>query len=268
MLEGNDLDAYHRIIGSSQLKDAKSVKMLSGRMYAGDLYGYFAYTTRYGSSRYEMYEISSSGYTRTVSITLYSLNDAERCLAEGYLDLDAINSALEIHYGSPISGAKGLVSNLLDGGDSMFFAIIILIIALCLHGLLSSKASDIAQDKGYEKSTWFHMCFWLGPLSFIIVAAMPDRVMRTKQDETNSQLRELLEHMKQNKTDSLLSQLIECTQNIQTVQNNQAEAAQTASAQTSCAVAERSVSDPVIQEPSGHHAARRRAAAPVINQDE
>ena len=35
------------------------------------------------------------------------------------------------------------------------------------------------------------MCFWLGPISYIIIAAMPDLTMRSKQDETN----ELLTHM-------------------------------------------------------------------------
>lgn len=35
------------------------------------------------------------------------------------------------------------------------------------------------------------MCFWLGPISYIIIAAMPDLQMRAKQDKTN----ELLEKM-------------------------------------------------------------------------
>ena len=61
----------------------------------------------------------------------------------------------------------------------MWFGIIVgLLVFLLLNGLLASKASDIAEDKGYEKSTWFHMCFWLGLIAYIIVAAMPDRVMQ------------------------------------------------------------------------------------------
>lgn len=56
--------------------------------------------------------------------------------------------------------------------------IIIIVVVLCINGLLASNASDIAQNKGYEKKKWFHMCFWLGPISYIIIAAMPDLKMR------------------------------------------------------------------------------------------
>lgn len=56
--------------------------------------------------------------------------------------------------------------------------IIIIAVALCINGFLASNASDIAQNKGYEKKKWFHMCFWLGPISYIIIAAMPDLKMR------------------------------------------------------------------------------------------
>ena len=66
----------------------------------------------------------------------------------------------------------------------MWFGIIVgLLVFLFLNGLLASKASDIAEDKGYEKSTWFHMRFWLGLIAYIIVAAMPDRVMQGKVDQ-------------------------------------------------------------------------------------
>lgn len=195
-LKGNDLTAYQRIVNASRFENAQSVRLLSGRMYSGDLYCYLYAKNRYGSSEYEMYRISSSGSSSRITITLYTLNESKRCLAEGYLDLEAINSALQMHYESPLSGLIGLSSNFIHGGDHMFLTIVILIVALCLHGLLSSKASDIAKDKGYEKDTWFHMCFWLGPLSFIIISAMPDRVMRTKQDETNSLLKQLLEAQK------------------------------------------------------------------------
>lgn len=49
---------------------------------------------------------------------------------------------------------------------------------LCVNGFLASKASGIADDKGYDKRTWFHMCFWLGPLSYVVIAAMPDLKLR------------------------------------------------------------------------------------------
>ena len=123
----------------------------------------------------------------------------------------------------------------------MFWMIIIIIVVLCLIGFLSSKASDIAQDKGYDKKTWFHMCFWLGPISFILIAAMPDLKLRTKQDETISQLKQLIEQAKNDKTSSLLSELVDYTkanqaaqaaQTIQPVQAAPSQETHTSSAQT------------------------------------
>ena len=61
---------------------------------------------------------------------------------------------------------------------------IAVIVVLIFDVLLADKASDVAKDKGYNKSTWFHMCFWLGPISYIIVAAMPDLVLRQQMTQT------------------------------------------------------------------------------------
>lgn len=73
------------------------------------------------------------------------------------------------------------------------YLFVILIVVLCVNGYLASNASDMAKDKGYDKDKWFHVCFWLGPIGFIIVASMPDQVMRQKQDETNELLAKILE---------------------------------------------------------------------------
>lgn len=70
---------------------------------------------------------------------------------------------------------------------------LVLIVVFVLNSVLASKASDIAEDKGYERRVWFNMCFWLGPLSYIIIAAMPDQLLRSKQDLTNELLREMIE---------------------------------------------------------------------------
>ena len=94
--------------------------------------------------------------------------------------------------------------------------VIVAIVALCLNGLLASNASDIASDKGYEKDKWFHMCFWLGPISYIIIASMPDIKLRDKQDETNRLLNKVIETLNttsekqaQNRKDDISSYLPE-----------------------------------------------------------
>ena len=44
-----------------------------------------------------------------------------------------------------------------------------------VHVFIASVASDLAQDKGYEKQMWFHMCFWLGGVSYLLLCAMPNK---------------------------------------------------------------------------------------------
>lgn len=80
----------------------------------------------------------------------------------------------------------------MSSGGIGFLYFVILIVLLCLHGYLASNASDIAEEKGFEKKKWFHICFWLGPIGFVIIAAMPDRVMRKNQLQTNELLGELI----------------------------------------------------------------------------
>lgn len=74
----------------------------------------------------------------------------------------------------------------------LFIYFVLIIVILILWLLLASNASDIAADKGYPKRKWFHMCFWLAPFSYILVAAMPDKVLREKQEQTNRLLEQLL----------------------------------------------------------------------------
>ena len=68
-------------------------------------------------------------------------------------------------------------------GAAVFGLAVGAILILAFHFILCSQASDVAQEKGFDKSTWFHMCFWTGPIAFIIVAAMPDMKLREQQRE-------------------------------------------------------------------------------------
>ena len=75
------------------------------------------------------------------------------------------------------------------GEVSAFVYVIALIILIAMKVILVSTVSDIAEDKGYEKRTWFHMCFWLGLPAYLIVCAMPDKNLT----EEIHLLREMLE---------------------------------------------------------------------------
>lgn len=190
-LSGRDRTAYDCIVNSPTFEDAQSVALLSGRVVSGDLYTHLHIVWANGRQSFDLYRVFSTGYAEVIPITIYTLTESNYCLAEGYLSLNSINDALSSYYGSPMSGFR---FDFDFGGEIMaiFISIVSLVIVLCLNGLLASKASDMAKDKGYDKRTWFHMCFWLGVLSYIIVAAMPDLTMHRKSDQTNKLLEDLL----------------------------------------------------------------------------
>ena len=52
---------------------------------------------------------------------------------------------------------------------------------------LSAPAQDatlrIAADKGYKERKWFHYCFWLGLIGYLMVCAMPDKKRRRKHSD-------------------------------------------------------------------------------------
>ena len=57
-----------------------------------------------------------------------------------------------------------------------------IIAVLCLLVFIWYKAAQsmagIAADKGYTEKKWFHYCFWLGLVGFLMVCAMPDKNRR------------------------------------------------------------------------------------------
>ncbi len=70
----------------------------------------------------------------------------------------------------------------MDGGFVLLF-ILVLGVLVALNGLLAGNASSIAEEKGYEKKKWFHMCFWLGLFSYLMIIAMPDKKIRQQNEE-------------------------------------------------------------------------------------
>ncbi len=70
--------------------------------------------------------------------------------------------------------------------------IIGLIIALIINGAFASVASNIAAEKGYSKRGWFHACFWLPLITYILIAAMPDMELRKQNEEMIELQKELL----------------------------------------------------------------------------
>ena len=73
--------------------------------------------------------------------------------------------------------------------------IFVIIIALVIHIIVCTIASGIAKEKGHSRSIWFHICFWLPAVSFILVAALPDRKLLAEQKRSNDLLQNLVAEM-------------------------------------------------------------------------
>ena len=56
--------------------------------------------------------------------------------------------------------------------------IIVLIIAFVIWFKIAKNMACIAADKGYTERKWFHYCFWLGFIGFLMICAMPDKNRR------------------------------------------------------------------------------------------
>lgn len=210
LLIGDNRKAYDLMVKTSEyFKYPSSVQIVSGEIFGDGMYCVIRGKNSYGNYRSDSYYVSESGYP----LDKYD----SRCYSDK-LNVDLINNALASRFGNSTSNIFGnlIGGNNMSSGGVIAIYIVILIVVLCINGCLASNASDIANDKGYEKKKWFHMCFWLGPISYIIIAAMPDQTMRNKQDETNKLLGTMIEAMNtttekkvQNRKDDVSSYLPE-----------------------------------------------------------
>lgn len=187
LLIGNDRRAYNILVKAADyFKYPSSVRIDSGEMYGDCLYCVIRAKNSYGFDRTETYFVTDDGYP---------LDDYNsRCYSDK-LNCGLINSALSAHFGgSPSNLFSNMIGgNTMSGGGAAVFYILVIVVVIILNYYLASNASSIAGDKGYDERKWFHMCFWLGPVPYIIVAAMPDLKMREKQDQTNKLLEKMIE---------------------------------------------------------------------------
>lgn len=70
-----------------------------------------------------------------------------------------------------------------SGAGIALFASVIPLVLIIVVGLIvwfkaAKNMASIAADKGYTERKWFHYCFWLGLLGFLMVCAMPDKNRR------------------------------------------------------------------------------------------
>lgn len=69
-----------------------------------------------------------------------------------------------------------------------FFMIILFGGLMALNWFFAKQASNCADEKGYPRWKWFHLCFWLGVIPYILVAALPDLRLRAIEKENAKRL--------------------------------------------------------------------------------
>lgn len=71
---------------------------------------------------------------------------------------------------SPIDPIAALIA--------LLVMIIMVILAIVIWFKICRNMKRIAADKGYPERRWFHYCFWLGMVGFLMIIAMPDKNRR------------------------------------------------------------------------------------------
>ena len=64
----------------------------------------------------------------------------------------------------------------------MGWCILGLIIALVIQACIAREFSSIAEEKGYNATSYFWLCFLFGVIGYCMVAALPDLTLHDKID--------------------------------------------------------------------------------------
>ena len=59
-------------------------------------------------------------------------------------------------------------------------------VAIAIDALIANAFAKCAEQKGYWRSTYFWVCFFLGMIGYCIVAALPDKVLAEKLENIAS----------------------------------------------------------------------------------
>ena len=69
-------------------------------------------------------------------------------------------------------------SSALAGILALIIGLLVLALMIVIWYKIAKNMARIAADKGYTERKWFHYCFWLGFVGFLMVCAMPDKRRR------------------------------------------------------------------------------------------
>ena len=78
-----------------------------------------------------------------------------------------------------------------------------LVIAIIINFVIAKKFEEIAFDKGYtEEKHTFAVCFWLGAIGYIYVAALPDLTAIRRSAEQSRKIEGMLKSIEQKLTNT------------------------------------------------------------------
>lgn len=63
----------------------------------------------------------------------------------------------------------------MEMGLAIIIYLVALMIIIVVHCLVVGEFANIAEEKGFERRRYWHFCFWLGFVGFLIVIALPNR---------------------------------------------------------------------------------------------
>lgn len=63
------------------------------------------------------------------------------------------------------------------------FYLLVIVTALVIQYFVAKKFQECAEEKGYDGSSYFWLCFLLGVIGYCMVAALPDLYLRDKAEK-------------------------------------------------------------------------------------
>lgn len=63
------------------------------------------------------------------------------------------------------------------------FYLLVIITALVIQYFVAKKFQECAEEKGYDGSSYFWLCFLLGVIGYCMVAALPDLYLRDRVEK-------------------------------------------------------------------------------------
>ena len=63
----------------------------------------------------------------------------------------------------------------MEAGLGIILYLVGMAILIVINFLIAGEFANIAEEKGFERRRYWHFCFWLGFIGYLIVVALPNR---------------------------------------------------------------------------------------------